>query len=78
MENNVNVRIVLRHDTTNGWQAVGDTTVLLQGEIGIEFIGDSEVPKFKIGDGTSNWNALPYFSLESIANDLSIDGGTWS
>ena len=65
MENNVKVRIVLRHDTTRGWKAVGDTTVLLQGEIGIEFISDSKVPKFKIGDGTSSWNALPYFSLEA-------------
>lgn len=32
MTNEMKVRIVLRHDTTRGWKAVGDTTVLLQGE----------------------------------------------
>ena len=55
-------RIILRNDTTAGWEAVkaNDTYKLLKGEIGIEFVGGGS-PKMKIGDGTSTWEALPYF-----------------
>ena len=55
-------RIILRNDTTVGWEAVkaDDTYKLLKGEIGIEFV-ESGSPKMKIGDGTSTWEALPYF-----------------
>lgn len=55
-------RIILRNDTTAGWEAVkaDDTYKLLKGEIGIEFV-ESGSPKMKIGDGKSTWEALPYF-----------------
>ena len=55
-------RIILRNDTTANWEAVkaDDTYKLLKGEIGIEFV-ESGSPKMKIGDGTSTWEALPYF-----------------
>lgn len=55
-------RIILRNDTTAGWEAIkaDDTYKLLKGEIGIEFV-ESGSPKMKIGDGTSTWEALPYF-----------------
>ena len=55
-------RIILRNDTTADWEAVkaDDTYKLLKGEIGIEFV-ESGSPKMKIGDGTSTWEALPYF-----------------
>ena len=55
-------RIILRNDTTAGWKEVkaNDTYKLLKGEIGIEFV-ESGSPKMKIGDGTSTWEALPYF-----------------
>lgn len=55
-------RIILRNDTTDGWEAVkaDDTYKLLKGEIGIEFV-ESGSPKMKIGDGTSTWADLPYF-----------------
>ena len=55
-------RIILRNDTTAGWKEVkaDDTYKLLKGEIGIEFV-ESGSPKMKIGDGTSTWEALPYF-----------------
>lgn len=55
-------RIILRNDTTANWEAVkADATYkLLKGEIGIEFV-ESGSPKMKIGDGTSTWEALPYF-----------------
>lgn len=55
-------RIILRNDTTAGWEAVkaDDTYKLLKGEIGIEFV-ESGSPKMKIGDGISTWADLPYF-----------------
>lgn len=55
-------RIILRNDTTAGWEAVkaNDTYKLLKGEIGIEFV-EGGSPKMKIGDGKSTWEALPYF-----------------
>ena len=55
-------RIILRNDTTAGWEAVkaDDTYKLLKGEIGIEFV-ESGSSKMKIGDGTSTWADLPYF-----------------
>ena len=55
-------RIILRNDTTADWEAVkaNATYKLLKGEIGIEFV-ESGSPKMKIGDGTSTWEALPYF-----------------
>lgn len=55
-------RIILRNDITAGWEAVkaNATYKLLKGEIGIEFV-EGGSPKMKIGDGTSTWEALPYF-----------------
>ena len=55
-------RIILRNDTTADWEVVkaDDAYKLLKGEIGIEFV-ESGSPKMKIGDGTSTWEALPYF-----------------
>ena len=55
-------RIVLKNDTAENWS--NSTGVLLKGEIGIEI----DTRKFKIGDGTSDWQALPYanMSIEEI------------
>ena len=56
-------RIVLKNDTAENWrQSIGK--VLLKGEIGIEI----DTKKFKIGDGTSDWQTLPYanMSIEEI------------
>ena len=55
-------RIILRNDTTAGWEAVkaNDTYKLLKGEIGIEFVVGGS-PKMKIGNGTSTWADLPYY-----------------
>ena len=62
--NKIKVRIVLRHDTTGGWQAVGESFLLRRGEVGLEFPeGESTAaPKIKIGDGLTTWNNLPYFA----------------
>jgi len=54
-------QIQLRNDTTAGWEYANP--VLAQAEIGV----DTTLGKFKIGDGTSRWNALQFQSA-SIAD----------
>lgn len=49
----LNVRIEHRYDTEANWKS--KNPVLLQGEIG--FINDG---RYKVGNGTSKWNDLPY------------------
>lgn len=51
--------ILLRNDITSNWKQYNP--ILGQGEIGIEFI-DGVAAKVKIGDGTTKWNNLAYFS----------------
>ena len=72
----LNTRIVLRNDSTGGWQAAveGDqSAILLKGEVGIEFNPDAEndnvITKFKIGDGVHSWEDLPYYE-EKFENDF--------
>lgn len=47
-------RIVHRHDTSANWTSINPT--LSQGEFGVE----DDTGKFKIGDGQTAWNSLPY------------------
>ena len=72
----LNTRIVLRNDSTGGWQAAveGDqSAILLKGEVGIEFNPNAEndnvITKFKIGDGVHSWEDLPYYE-EKFENDF--------
>jgi len=60
-------RILLRRDTTTNWS--NNNPVLSIGEIGY----DTVLKKFKIGDGTTAWNALlfPFLTLEDIT-DITI------
>jgi len=51
-------RLQLRHDTLANWSSVGNSLVLLAGE----FAYETDTGRLKIGDGTTVWNALPYFS----------------
>lgn len=64
-ENTKIMKIVLRNDTTSNWNAVGDTVILLKGEMGVEFPDAGGEPKLKLGDGTTVWNQLPYIKTES-------------
>ena len=59
----LNTRIVLRHDTAANWTQHNPT--LLAGEAGYE----TDTQRLKFGDGTTTWNALPYFgeAAESVA-----------
>lgn len=53
--------IQIRRDTGAAWTAANP--ILADGEWGIE--KDSTPKKLKIGNGTDNWNTLPYFTLPS-------------
>jgi hypothetical protein len=53
-------RIRLRGDTAANWSNVNPT--LAEGEVGVEFGATPADTKFKIGDGTTIWSVLPYFS----------------
>jgi hypothetical protein len=46
--------IKFRHDTASNWTTNNHT--LVAGEVGIE----TDTKKFKIGDGSTAWTALPY------------------
>jgi len=50
----MSVQIQLRRDTAANWLL--NDPVLAEGEFGVETDGG----KFKIGDGSSSWSALPY------------------
>ena len=58
----LNTKIILRNDSTANW-LLNESTVLLKGEVGIEFLDDGKV-KVKVGDGTKTWAQLDYFGGE--------------
>lgn len=51
--------VKLRRGTATQWAA--NNPVLASGEIGIELSASGSPQALKIGNGTSTWNALPYF-----------------
>lgn len=55
-------KIQLRNDTAAKWTS--SNPKLLKGEIGIEI----DTRKFKIGDGTKNWNSLEYANITDLSN----------
>lgn len=65
-------QIQLRRGTAPDWTT--SNPVLAQGEIGYE----TDTNKFKIGDGSSTWSALPYFTQSQSGSDLvsAINGST--
>lgn len=62
------VRLQFRRGTLAKWAEVNP--VLAQGELGLE----TDTNKFKIGDGTTAWNLLPYTLTKPDA--YIMDGGT--
>ena len=50
------VKIQFRRDTSAAWTS--NNPLLAQGEVGYEF----DTGRFKVGNGTSAWNSLPYSS----------------
>lgn len=67
-------RIQLRRDTAANWASINP--VLLAGEAGYE----TDTGSFKIGNGSSTWQALPYASnnrlqdLSDVAVGSRVDG----
>ena len=61
------VQILIRRDTTANWLTIDP--VLGDGEFAIERLMDGTT-KLKIGDGTTNWNNLEYFTGEIDLNSL--------
>ena len=69
MGKEIKVRIIMRWNDTTGWSALtGADSVLAKGEIGIEYIPGSALPKLKIGNGASSWQNLPYFETSLPKN----------
>lgn len=59
-----NYRIIPRHDTKANWQA--NNPILLKGEIGNV---DDNPNLYKIGNGTSRWNDLPFRGYNGTVTD---------
>jgi hypothetical protein len=70
MSQTIPARIVIRRDTAAAWTAANP--VLLSGEWGFE----TDARKLKIGDGTSAWNALSYYSTGSGGSGNTILSGS--
>lgn len=64
----VNAYISMKNDLRDNW--ITNNPILLKGELGVEYnyTDDSPIPitKFKIGDGQTNWNDLPYYGEKEI------------
>ena len=48
------IQLQFRRDTSSNWSS--NNPVLASGELGIE----TNTQQFKLGDGTTAWNSLPY------------------
>jgi hypothetical protein len=59
-------RFRVKRDTAAAFTAAN--TLLLSGEIGLE----TDTRRYKIGDGTTAWNSLPYSSAATIADTRRI------
>jgi hypothetical protein len=65
-------KIQMRRGASTAWST--NNPVLSFGEIGIEDIGTGPVGyKMKIGDGTTAWNVLPYYTSVPLAIARSVD-----
>ena len=60
-------KIVIRNDVEANWASANP--VLLEGEVGITM--DITPKKFKIGNGASTWNELPYEKQSVNISDVS-------
>lgn len=54
------VKLLQIHETAAQWQATNPTLFL--GELGLE----SDTLRWKFGNGSSNWNTLPYATQPSV------------
>ena len=61
-------KIQLRRGTAAEWTTANPT--LSQGEMGVE----TDTGKFKIGNGTATWTALPYVSVQGVQGIQGVQG----
>lgn len=61
----INGNFQFRRGTAAQWSSAN--TILLSGELGLE----TDTDLFKIGDGTTAWNMLPYGGLQGVAGQAS-------
>jgi hypothetical protein len=64
----IRVQMAQRKDTAANWTSANP--ILLSGEIGYE----TDTKKFKIGNGSSNWNNLAYLPIPDGSGNLTITG----
>ena len=64
------IHIQLRRGTSNAWSNADP--VLKEGEIGLELDTD----KFKVGNGMTGWNGLPYGGIEGPTGPTGPSGST--
>ena len=64
----IRVQMAQRKDTAANWTSANP--ILLSGEIGYE----TDTKKFKIGNGSSNWNSLAYLPIPDGSGNLTITG----
>ncbi len=58
-----------RIDTASNWSSVNP--ILESGEIAYELDPDGLPGKYKVGNGTTAWNNLPYFSRKKLFANFS-------
>lgn len=63
----MNARIVLRHDSAQNWKT--NNPILYAGEMGVE----DDTRLVKVGDGTTNWNDLPYINKGAGGNYTQVE-----
>ena len=64
----IRVQMAQRKDTAANWTAANP--ILLSGELGYE----TDTKKFKIGNGSTNWNSLTYLPIPDGSGNLTITG----
>jgi hypothetical protein len=61
-----------RRGTAAQWSAVGTTLILASGELAIE----TDTRLFKLGDGITVWNSLPYGGIQGFTGSTGPTGAT--
>ncbi len=64
----MSTQIQFRRDTAANWNSNNPT--LSEGEVGLE----SDTNAYKVGDGSTAWNSLPYNQLSPEITTLTLDG----
>lgn len=72
-KNKVKARQCQKHDTEESWQKAGENGfVPLKAEFIVYDADNEKSPRFKIGDGVTNINDLPFAGEGSTSGSISI------